>query len=109
MGTITDNDNGSQARIECDYHSLYGIPKYELIGYTDYNESQAGIYCFHKTVTESDVRFGSRHDYHLISGDKLIDYYDTGMSIAESRGALVYTHIAAEKWIQAENRGSMHN
>lgn len=49
------------------------------------------------------------YDYHLISGDKLIDYYDTGMSIAESRGALVYTHIAAEKWILAANRGSMHN
>ena len=109
MGTITDTDNGSQARIEQNYHLFDGIPKYELIGYAAYYSSQAGIYGFHKTIEESYYSVGSMYGYHLISGDKLIDYYDTGMSIAESRGALVYTHIAAEKWILAANRGSMQN
>ena len=62
---ITDNDNGSQARIE--------------------------------------------YDYHLVSVGKLTDYYDTGTSFVESKGALFNTHIAEEEWIQAGNRGSMHN
>ena len=49
---------------------------------------------------------GSRHDYHSVSGGKLTDYYVTGISFVDSRGALFTTHIPDEKWIQANNRGS---
>ena len=52
---------------------------------------------------------GSMYGYHLVSGGKLTDYYDTGTSFIESKGALFYTHIADEEWIQAGNRSSMHN
>ena len=53
--------------------------------------------------------YGSMYDYHWISVGKLTDYYDTGASFVESRGALFYTHIAEEEWILAGNRGSMQN
>ena len=53
--------------------------------------------------------YGSMYDYHLVSVGKLTDYYDTGTSFVEKRGALFTTHIADEEWIQANNRGSMHN
>ena len=64
---ITDMDNGSQAHIEYDYHFLYGILKYELIGYTAYFQREAGIYGFHKAEDESYGGIGSGHDYHCKS------------------------------------------
>lgn len=90
MGTITDTDNGSQARIEQDYHSLYIIPKYELIGYADDSESQAGIYCVHKTVSVSEVRFGSRHDYHSLMPNPIDEIIGEKWKVASMAGIFTF-------------------
>lgn len=94
-----------------DYHCKSSLPEYEISGCKEHHDSSvSGIY-----EDDTDPKdtcgpcLGSRHDYHLVSGGKLTDYYDTGSSFVESRGALFYTHIAEEEWIRANNRGSMQN
>lgn len=113
MGTITDTDNGSQARIEYDYHFLYGIPKYELIGYTDYNQSQAGIYCFHRTVTESDVRFGSRHDYHSLMPNPIDEIIAEKWEVASMTGIFTFQknefhNFLCSRFIASDNYHWVH-
>ena len=49
---------------------------------------------------------GTFSDYHFFSVGKLTDYYDTGTSFVETRGALFTAHIADDTWIKAGNRGS---